>query len=399
MPTRRLYVHIGMQKTGTSYLQGAMLRNREVLADQGLDLVPPTKRETFELMLLVRDRYKPALDPASVPESLEKFSAALRRAPGPRALISQESLAVAGPHQIRRLLDACGDREVHVIVTVRDLARQLPSSWQQLIKSGGTATYRRFVRQARAREQEGSDLRPWTHLNVPAVLERWSEAVGSERIHVVTVPPAGSPPTALLERYCRVLGVDPDRMLPEETRGNVSLGRVQAELLRRVNSELPDELRPRQVYGNVGKRFFAAQVLAAQETSTIRVPAEFRAWCDEVADRQIKTIDGAGYAVTGQLADLRCPDEAFCDKDDPPTHRDVEAAAVKALVHILVLRGQALRRQAGRPGAPGAAPSGGSRSLRGRAGRLLRRVRSGTPGRAGVGNPTVHGGGRGVSGR
>ncbi len=376
MPTRRrLYVHIGMQKTGTSYLQGAMLRNRAALADQGLDLVPPSKRETFELMLLVRDRYKPALDPASVPESLEKFSAALRRAPGPRALVSQESLAAAGPHQIRRLLDACGDREVHVIVTVRDLARQLPSSWQQLIKSGGTATYLRFVRQAKAREQEGSDRRPWTHLNVLAVLARWSEAVGPERIHVVTVPPAGSPPTALLERYCSVLGVDPDRMVPEETRGNISLGRVQAELLRRVNSELPAEMRPRQVYGAVGKRFLAAQVLAAQKPSTIRVPAEFRTWCDEVADREIKTIDSAGYVVTGQLEDLRCPDAAFSEEDDPATHREVASAAVAALAHILTLRGQAVRRRAGEAGTSGRLGTEGGRSLRARAGRLLRRVR------------------------
>jgi hypothetical protein len=376
MPTRRrLYVHIGMQKTGTSYLQGAMLRNRAVLADQGLDLVPPTKRETFELMLLVRDRYKPGLDPASVPESLEKFSAALRRAPGPRALISQESLAAAGPHQIRRLLDACGDREVQVIVTVRDLARQLPSSWQQLIKSGGTATYLRFVRQARAREQEGSDLRPWTHLNVLGVLARWSEAVGPERIHVVTVPPAGSPPTALLERFCSVVEVDPDRMVPEETRGNISLGRVQAELLRRVNSELPAEMRPRQVYGAVGKRFFAAQVLAAQEPSTIRVPAEFRAWCDEVADRQIKTIDSAGYVVTGQLEDLRCPDAAFSEEADPATNREVASAAVAALARILTLRGQAVRRRAGGSGTSGGLGAAGRRSLRARGGRLLRRVR------------------------
>src|SRR5215210_7894517 len=139
MPTsRRLYVHIGMQKTGTSYLQAAMLRNRTVLKEQGLDLVPPSKREAFELMLLVRDRYKPTLDPPSVADSLTRFSALLERAAGSRALISQESLQVAGPHQIRRLLDACGDREVHVIVTVRDLARQLPSSWQQLLKGGGT---------------------------------------------------------------------------------------------------------------------------------------------------------------------------------------------------------------------------------------------------------------------
>jgi hypothetical protein len=379
---RRLYVHIGMQKTGTSYLQGAMLHNSAVLAEQGLDLVPPTKRETFELMLLVRDRYKPALDPPSVPESLERFSAALRRAPGSRALVSQESLAVAGPHQIQRLLDACGDREVHVITTARDLARQLPSSWQQLVKSGGTATYQRFLRQAQAREQEGSDQRPWTHLNLLAVLARWSEAVGPERIHVVTVPPAGSPPTALLERYCSVLGVDPERMVPEETPGNISLGRVQVELLRRVNGELPDELLPRQVYGGVGKRFFAAQVLAAQEARPIRVPAEFRAWCDEVAERQIKVIEAAGYAVTGQLADLRCPDRAFVDDDDRPSHRDVEETAVKALAQILELRAQAARRRARRPGAEPTGRSGGAsgRSLRARAGRFLRRLRGGTPG-------------------
>jgi hypothetical protein len=387
MPTsRRLYVHIGLQKTGTSYLQGAMLHNRAVLAEQGLDLVPPTKREAFELMLLVRDRYNPALDADSVPASLSRFTALLGRAPGSRALFSQESLSVAGPHQIRRLMDASGDREVHVIATVRDLARQLPSSWQQFVKSGGTATYRQFLRRARAREQAGSDRRPWTHLNVEAVLARWSEAVGPERIHVVTVPPAGSAPTALLERYCSVLGVDPDRMAPEETLGNTSLGRVQAELLRRVNSELPAELRPRQVYGDVGKRFFAAQVLAAQEPSMIRVPVEFRAWCDEVTDRQIKTIDGAGYPVTGQLADLRCQERSFSDEDGRPSHREVEDAAVQALVQILALRRQAIRRRrSGRPGASGAAlsdgPGGeGRRPLRSRAGRLVRRIRNGIRG-------------------
>ena len=377
MPTsRRLYIHVGLQKTGTSYLQAVMLRNREALAEQGLDLVPPTKREAFELMLLVRNRYKPALDAASVPESRSRFTALLEQAPGSRALFSQESLAAAGPAQIQLLLDACGDREVHVIATVRDLARQLPSAWQQLIKSGGTPTYRSFLRQAQRREQDGSDLRPWTHLNVSAVLARWSEAVGPERIHVVTVPPPGSAPRTLLERYCSVLGVDPDRMEPEERYFNTSLGRVQAELLRRVNRELPAEHRRRQVYGNVGKRFFAAQVLAVQESSKIRVPAEFRAWCDEVADRQAKTIEEAGYAVTGQLADLRCPDEAFADEDDRPTQRDVAASAVQALAQILALRGEAVQRRAG-PAAPGRK---GRRSLRAYASRLLRRFRGGTRG-------------------
>jgi hypothetical protein len=382
MPTsRRLYVHIGLPKTGTSFLQATLLHNRKILAEQGLDLVPPTKREAFELMLLVRDRYDPALDSASVQDSLDGFPALLEKAPGSRALISQESLAAATPPQIRRFLDACSDREVHVVATVRDLARQLPSSWQQRLKSGGSWTYDEFLRRAQALEQRGIDRRPWRHLNVTEMLAHWSEAVGPSRMHVVTLPPPGSAPSTLLERFCSVVDVDQDRMVPEEKGVNTSLGRVQAELLRRVNSELPDELLPRQIYGGVGKRFFAANVLAAQEARPIRVPAEFRAWCDEVAERQIKALDAAGYAVTGQLADLRCPDQAFADDDDRPSHRDVEETAVKALAQILELRAQAVRRRAkGRGAGPSSDGAGGrgGRTLRARAGRLLRRIRGGT---------------------
>jgi hypothetical protein len=371
---RRLYVHIGMPKTGTSYLQAALLHNRAVLTEQGLDLVPSTKREAFELMLLVRDRYDPTLDPVSVHDSLARFPALLTRAPGARAVISQESLAAARPPQIRRLLDACGERDVHVIATVRDLARQLPSLWQQAVKSGGTATYEGFLLRARAREQGGIDRNPWIHLDICAILQRWAEAVGPARIHVVTVPPPGAPPGLLLERFCRVIDVDPAGLARAETPSNTSLGRVQAELLRQVNTELPAELRPRQVYGNVVKRFFAAQVLAGQERRTIRVPAEFRTWCDEVAERQIKTISGAGYAVTGQLADLRCPDEAFSHEDALPTHPEMEAAAVGALAQMLALRAQAVRRQP-TSGPPSASANGAARSVRAGARRLRKRFR------------------------
>jgi hypothetical protein len=381
MPTSRpLYVHIGLPKTGTSFLQATLLHNRAALTEQGLDLVPPTKRGAFELMLLVRDRYDPALDSASVQDSLDRFPALLEQARGSRALISQESLAAATPPQIQRFLGACGDREVHVIVTVRDLARQLPSSWQQRLKSGGSLTYDEFLREAQTLEQRGLDRRPWKHLNVTGMLANWSEAVGPGRMHVITLPPPGNPPTTLLERFCSVIDVDPARMVPEEKPVNTSLGRVQAELLRRVNSELPDALLPRQIYGGVGKRFFAAQVLAAQEARPIRVPAEFRAWCDEVAERQIKAIDAAGYAVIGQPSDLRCPDQAFAADDDEPSGRDVETAAVKALAQILELRAQTVRRRTRRRRAQSARGSGGTvrRALRARAGRLLRRVRGGS---------------------
>ena len=41
-PAKRVFVHIGLQKTGTSFLQNILFNSTEPLARQGLDLVPDT---------------------------------------------------------------------------------------------------------------------------------------------------------------------------------------------------------------------------------------------------------------------------------------------------------------------------------------------------------------------
>ena len=372
--TRRLFVHVGLQKTGTSYLQGVMLANRQALARQGLDLVPPTKQESFHLMLMVRDRYSPGRDPERVTGALDRFTTQLADAPGSRALLSQESLAAARPRQVERLLAACGDREVHIVLTVRDLARQLPSSWQQDLKAGGAAPYDRYLAQLRRLEASGSGSHPWIHLDPPQALARWSRALGPDRIHVVTVPGSGSSPTLLLERFCRVLEIDPSGLVPEEGPGNTSLGRVQAEVLQRVNAELPAELRRRNAYGDVGKRFFAVPVLGSQARRPIRVPLRFREWCEEVTERQVAALADAGYHVEGSLEELRCAPSAFAEDEGLPTDGEVAAASVTALASIL-----RTRMEAGNRAPATMPPPSGSRVRRAVPGvvrRLVRRVRA-----------------------
>ena len=350
--SRRVFLHLGLQKTGTSYLQGVMSHNQGLLADRGLDLVPGSRRESFELMLLVRGRYNPERDPASVGGALDRFTAQLERAPGPKALVSQESLAASRRAQVRRLVEACGDREVHVVLTVRDLARQVPSSWQQELKAARTVGYERWLERLQDGERAGRGGHPWIQLDPPAVLARWADLVPPERIHLVTVPPPGSASTLLLERYCRVLGIRAEELAPAPGRGNTSLGRVQAELLRRVNLGLPDDLRRRQVYGDVGKRWFASQVLARQDADRLLVPERLRPWCEKVADAQVTALAEAGYQVAGDLEDLRCRDSAFGpDAEASATDAELSAAAVEALVHVVAQRASARRRRgAGAPG-------------------------------------------------
>jgi len=351
MPASELFVHIGLQKTGTSYLQAALLRSRDDLAAQGLDRVPPTKRESFELMVVVRDRYEARRDPVSDRRILKRFTAQLARAPGPRAVYSQESLAAARRGEIERLLGISDGRDVHVVATVRDLARQLPSSWQEQVKAGGTARFGAYLHKLQALEERRSGRYPWIHLDPPSVLRRWSEAIGPDRVHVVTVPPADSPRTLLLDRFATVLGVDPVRLEPEENWSNASLGLAQTEVLRRVNLELPDEVHRRYVYSDVIKRKFGTQVLGAQERRRILVPPAFRSWCDEVTERQVAELESAGYHVVGSLKDLQCQDSAFGTGRGRPTEIEVSASSVSALATMLTDRGLAeAGRRTGRIG-------------------------------------------------
>jgi hypothetical protein len=363
---RRLYIHVGLQKTGTSYLQAALLRGREGLAEAGVDLVPPTKRESFELMVVVRDRYADRRDETSDANILDRFTRQLADATGSRAVYSQESLAAASPAQIERLLAACGDREVHVVVTVRDLPRALPSAWQEEIKAGSTVRLGGHLRRLRRQEREGTGRNPWIHLDAPAVLARWAEHLPADRLHVVTVPPSGSAPTLLLERFASVLGVDPDRLDPEDRPANTSLGLVQAEVLRRVNAELPEEVHRRYVYSDVVKRSFASRVLGVQQGVRILVPESYRAWCEEVTARQAAALRAAGYDVVGTLDDLACADRYFATEQQSARQRDVASASISALAALLTERGTAVAER--RTGAIRVGPAS-------RLGRLKARLR------------------------
>jgi hypothetical protein len=333
MPRSRLYLHIGLQKTGTSYLQSIMWRNQALLRELGLDLVPPSKRETFHLQLKVRDRYNPAFDPPAVASALERLPRQLAAASQPAALITEESLAPAGDDRIRELLAACAGREVHVVVTLRDLGRQIPSAWQQSLQGGKSTPYPEYLRRLRANQAAGSP-RLWGNKDVSGILERWSRHVPVERTHLVTVPPEGSPPGALLERYCRVLGIDSERLDRDVERSNESVGRVQAELLRRVNAHLTPEFRTRDVYGDIGKRYLAVRVLGPQGGAKLRVPRAYEEWCRDVSQQYVDAVVKGGYPVEGDVLDLIPTPTAFTD-EPRVTHRQVAEASVAAMATMV----------------------------------------------------------------
>src|SRR4051812_24125773 len=119
-----VHLHVGLKKTGTSYLQSIFRASTDELRRQGLALIPRHEPAGHRLAMAVLGRKTAGAPLAALPRQL----AAAR---GSRCLITQEMLGRADARQIARLRTALGDRDLHVVVTVRDIARTIPSAWQQ----------------------------------------------------------------------------------------------------------------------------------------------------------------------------------------------------------------------------------------------------------------------------
>ena len=341
-PPRRAFVHIGLPKTGTSYLQSILWNSRPVLAEQDLELLPSTKAATFNLMLAVRGLLREDLDSPAAFTALSQFQEEAASTTRSRIVVSQELLAGATRKQIAGFLGALDGYEVHVVLTLRDLARHVPSAWQQHVKARGTTTFVDFVDDV---VDEESHRHP--AFDPLRVLDRWSSAVPPERTHVVTLPRPGSSPTILLERFCAVLDLDPASLNTDTDVTNTSLGLVQAELLRRVNIALGDRLpHARAGYREQGKRFLVRGVLRAQGGEPPRLPKRLAPWCLERSEAIRARLATDGYQIVGELDDLLPDASAFADEEQEVTDAELAAAGSAALATVLAVRAEEAQRLA-----------------------------------------------------
>lgn len=336
---RRCFIHIGFQKTGTTYLQSVFWQSKEQLRAQGLEMLTDSFRDTSHLMLAVRGLLVEGVHPPRAFTVLDRMEKQAAASTADRVLISQETLAPATSEEIRGLLDRLPGHEVHVVVTARDIARQVPSAWQERVKTRSTDSYETFLHDVVHRGPAAEQF--WRVHDLPDVLGRWSQLVPADRVHVVTVPQRGAPPGQLLERFCRLLEVDPADLERETARTNTSIGLVQAELMRRVNVALGDRLpTPQDGYGAHGKRFLGEDVLASQRAAPPRLPAGMAAWCEETAGKWRDVITQQGYDVVGDLEDLDPLASTYSQEPQEVADGDLVAAAAEAIATMLDRRHQ-----------------------------------------------------------
>ena len=349
----RVLLHVGTPKTGTSYLQDVLFRNREPLAAAGITY-PATRFDSHFLA---------ALDLMKLPwgglqaEAIGAWDDLARQvrealaAGAHTAVISHEILATASRTQIGRALESLGHgdgTEVHLVLSVRDLVRQIPAEWQENVKHRASLSYRAFLDQIQdPRREERISTWFWGVQELPEILDRWGDDLPPERIHLVTVPAVGGPQDLLWRRFSSAFGLDGLDLTLEAERTNPSLGVPETALVRRINRAANQELEPRD-YRPLVRELLAHRTLSRRTGSPrLALPQDLHPWVSRVTASWVAEIERRGYDVVGDLADLAGA-PAVTDFVDPdhPDEAQVADAAVDALRAVL-LEGARLQRREG----------------------------------------------------
>lgn len=341
---RRLFLHVGAPKTGTTYIQDRLYNNRVSLEENGV--VYPVGADV--------DMFKPALDllgrdwggmRSSVHGEWEKLVRRVRATDADTIVVSHEILAGSQPDQVARAMSDLSARrtEIHIVYTSRDLARQVPAEWQEEVKHHSKARFRGYLRRVQQARRTEPEKWFWRVQGLPDVLTRWGAGVPGEHVHLITVPQAGAPKDQLWLRFCDVVGIDPAWAPADSDRKNVGLGTAEATLIRRLNTRIDnrpgDDEIPFAYYAHIVHRLVAEETLAHRPGKTpIRMPPDAYDWAEEISEEWIAWVKDAGIDVTGGLDELRpvrpTDPDAWQDPDKPPTG-EVLDAALDALVEVL----------------------------------------------------------------
>jgi hypothetical protein len=292
----RVVLHVGLMKSGTSYLQSRLVAAPEALAAAGVLFPGNVWRDQVNAVSDALGRGQRAH--GQFDGTWDAMVAEISAHPG-TAVISMEFLAAAGPDKVRHVVESLRPMRVEAVVTVRDLARTIPSMWQETLKNGRSWAWQEYVDGVRRRTGPGETF--WREQDAVAVTRKWSDAVGRDATTVVTLPGESGDPELLWQRFCAASGI-PVEAAPAATRGNESLGAASAAVLGRLNPALGDLAWPD--YSRHVKFGLAKSILADHRASEEPIGFPVTRWVRRLAQEQRDGLASSGVRVVGELDDL-----------------------------------------------------------------------------------------------
>lgn len=243
MTERRLIIHAGFHKSGTTALQEAFDAQSEELKRAGITYPNKNRRAHHRIAWALSEKTwgwgKRGGEKVS-PREWQQLVKSINRSDENTIVISSEFFSELDGNAIRKFINAIKNRKVQVVFTLRPLVKLLGSSYQQYLKYGIRADYEEWLHSVLDKPGE-SKINPtfWLRHFHGRVVGKWVDALGFQAVTVLIVDE--SRPQFLFDAMNQYLGLPQGFLKAQETGSNRSLTMEEIALLLEINRRFPRE--------------------------------------------------------------------------------------------------------------------------------------------------------------
>lgn len=303
LPEGSRVVHIGPPKTGTTALQGAFHMGRDRAERQGVHYAS-NGRHAMTAILAGIQQPSPWSTNRKPPASWNwtRLVGEIKSSKARRVVLSSEFFADATPDAIRRVVEELDPTRIQIVVTLRPLARIMPSQWQQFVQNQLTQPFEEWLDGLLNKPRGKVTPTFWVRHRHDELVARWADVVGPDRVTVVALDDRDR--DMVLRVFEQLTGLMPGTLVAEPDMANRSMTLPEIEVVRAFNTAFKAEKLPATLYGRI-MRFGAAAVMRTRPPQADEPRIELPAWSAEpisnLAREMMASIRASGVRIVGDL--------------------------------------------------------------------------------------------------
>lgn len=333
---KKIVIHAGFHKTGTTALQHSLHASTDSLAAAGYCypiIGAGTSQSGSVLALAGRGWGWQARGSKVIPKrvwvKLVQKSVKAKQ----NVVLSSEFFSELNDSQVQAVKEAFADQNCEIVFTMRAFDKMFPSTYQQGLKSGSSYSYEAWLERTTSDYFSEQKTGFWKRNLHAQVIQRWMTAFGAENVTIITADESN--PSLLFNRFSEVLGLGDRGLQPVENSGlNRSLLLDEVQLLRTINKGIPKS-RNWNAYMTFVRRGTFEQLTSidpgkVSASEKLRTPKAFAQKIDLIARLELAKLRELDVKVVGDLRDLEVGTAAVGNNDEPSQISIDKVAAVIA---------------------------------------------------------------------